>query len=350
MENIKLIEHKKIRICCDNEKQSVELGRESINHGFLKTLPGPALPVFLYLITHLDDNNFIKTNPAILAGFLALDREKIKEGLNILDNNNYIDLTEKKEGNYTYKIKLNLNKIVGATYCKNENAKQEDLREFRIKVLENKIKNLKEKDFQKALISFLPDGVEHSLIEEEIEHWLQDFDKQMIKELIRRVDKWINKNNKNSKEGFYYLHGIVDDWYNKEIFDYDRLKYFDRMYRETNELARCYGLKNWYNVSESQMEIFYDWLNDENGINLSIAKFAVKEAFKRKSDGQPSLKYIEDNFIIPLKENDIKNIDQAKQVLNNDSIQKDTQKETNVEDSGQKSGWETFEWDIEDLN
>jgi hypothetical protein len=98
------------------------------------------------------------------------------------------------------------------------------------------------------------------------------------------------------------------------------------------------------------MEIFYDWLNDENGINLSIAKFAVKEAFKRKSDGQPSLKYIEDNFIIPLKENDIKNIDQAKQVLNNDSIQKDTQNQTNGEDSGQKSGWETFEWDIEDLN
>jgi len=345
LENIKLIDHKKIRICCDHEQQSIELGRESINHGFLKTLPGPSLPVFLYLITHLDNNNSIKTNPALMAGFLALDREQIKEGLKILENKDYITLKEKKEGNYTYKIKLNLDKIVGSCYCESDESQDEDLKEYRQEVINHN--NLKEEAYKKALISFLPKGVEHSLIEEEIEHWLNDFDKDMIRELIRRVDKWINNNNKSSKEGFYYLHGIIDDWYNKEIFDYDRLKYFDRMYRETNELAKCYGLKNWYNVSESQMEIFYDWLNDNNGINLSVAKFAIKEAFKRKSDGQPSLKYIEDNFISPLKENNIRNINQAKKVLNNNSFQAEQTDQTN---KGSETSWETFEWDIEDLN
>ncbi|HKL13960.1 MAG TPA: hypothetical protein VJ907_10170 [Halanaerobiales bacterium] len=346
MENIKLIEHRKIRICCDNEKQSIELGRDSIDHGFLKTLPGPSLPVFLYLITHLDNNNLIKTNPAIMAGFLTLDREQIKEGLKILNNNNYIDLQEKKEGNYTYKIELNLNKIVGSCYFDNSKKQKKKLKKYRNKVI--KETDLVDEDYKKALISFLPEEVENSLIEEEIEHWLKDFDKTMIKELIRRVDKWVKNNNKSSKEGFYYLHGIIDDWYNKEIFEYKRLKYFDRMYRETNELAKCYGLKNWYNVSEAQMEIFYDWLNDKNGINISLAKFAIKEAFKRKSDGQPSLKYIEDNFIIPFKENNIKNIREAKSVLNNNSKQKPLKKEERETTSD--SNWETFEWDIEDLN
>ena len=339
-----MIAHKKIRICCDNEQQSVELGRESINHGFLKTLPGPSLPVFLYLITHIDENQSLKTNPAIMAGFLALNRENIKEGLKILKENEYIKLNELKKGNYTYEIKMNLDKIVGSCYFDNKKENKEELKGYRKKVInENELEN---SDYKKALVSFLPEEIDQSLIEEEIEHWLKDFDEKMIKELIRRVNKWINKNNKSSKEGFYYLHGIIDDWYNKEIFAYERLKYFDRMYRETSELAKTYGLKNWYNVSESQMEIFYNWLNDDNGISLNLAKFAVKEAFRRKSDGQPSLKYIEDNFITPLKENDIKNINEAKNVLNNNY---DYEKSDSKNPAQQKS-WEIFEWDIEDLN
>ena len=349
MENIKLIEHKKIRICCDNEKQSIELGRESIKHGFLKTLPGPSLPVFIYLLTHIDTNQSIRTNPAIMAGFLALDRENIKKGLKILKKHGYINLEKEKKGNYTYEIKVNLNKIVGSCFNNNENNEnnsKENLDNYRSKVLNKN--NLSKKDYIKALISFLPEGIDYSLIEEEIEHWMKDFDKKMIKELIRRVDKWVNKNNKNKKEGFYYLHGIVDDWYNKKIFDYERLKYFDRMYRETNELANCYGFKNWFNVSETQMEIFSEWLNEDNGLSLSIAKYAIKEAFRRKSDGQPSLKYIEDNFIIPLKENNVKSIDQARKFLNNNSSKK--KKEPKNKKHEVNNNWETFEWDIEDLN
>ncbi len=349
MENIKFIEHKKIRICCDKEKQSIELGRESIKHGFLKTLPGPSLPVFIYILTHIDTNQSIRTNPAIMAGFLALDREDIKKGLNILKKHGYINLNKEKKGNYTCEIKVNLNKIVGTCFNNNENNSKENLDTYRTKVL--KKNNLSENDYIKALISFLPDGIDHTLIEEEIEHWIKDFDKKMLKELIRRVDKWINKNNKNKKEGFYYLHGIIDDWYNKKIFDYDRLKYFDRMYRETNELANCYGLKNWFNVSETQMEIFSEWLNENNGLSLSIAKYAIKEAFRRKSDGQPSLKYIEDNLIKPLKENDVKSIEQARKTLNNNSTQKNEKNtKTKNKKSKDNTNWETFEWDIEDLN
>lgn len=348
MENIKLIEHKKIRICCNDEKQSVELGQASIKNGFLKSLPGPSLPVFLYLITHLDNKNSIKTNPTIMAGFLALNRENIKKGIKILVQKNYLELKEKKEGNYTYKIKMNLDKIVdNCRYDnkKNNEGQNDNLIDYRKKVIHKK--DLSDSDYKKALISFLPKGIDCSLIEEEIKHWLKDFDKKMIKELIRRVDKWIKNNNKNNKEGFYYLHGIIDDWYDKKIFDYERLKYFDRMYRETNELAKCFGFKNWYNVSKSQMELFYNWLNNENGLSLKLAKFAIKEAFRRKSDGRPSLKYIEDNFIIPLKENNIKNIKEAKKLFNNNKSYKKG-KNDNLKDH--KNNWETFEWDIEDLN
>jgi len=349
LENIKLIEHKKIRICCDDEKQSIELGRESINNGFLKSLPGPSLPVFIYILTHLDNDNTIKTNPAIIAGFLALDRETTKKGLTILENNNYIKIDKNRTGNYSHKITVNLNKIDNSCFINdNINNKNDNLISFREKVINEK--EVKKTDIKKALLSFLPDNIDHSMLIEEIECWIDDFDKNILKELVRRTNKWIKKNNKNKKEGFYYLHGIIDDWYNKEIFDYERLKHFDKMYRETNELAKCYGLKNWYNVTETQMEIFHDWLNKNEGINLSIAKYAIKEAFKRKSDGQPSLKYIEDNFIIPLKNNKVRNINQADQVLNTQKKENKNNRTKKSKNSNENNSWNTFEWDIEDLN
>jgi hypothetical protein len=349
LENIKLIEHKKIRICCDDEKQSIELGRESINNGFLKSLPGPSLPVFIYILTHLDNDNTIKTNPAIIAGFLALDRETTKKGLTILENNNYIKIEKNRTGNYSHKINVNLNKIDNSCFINdNINNKNDNLISFREKVINKK--EVKKTDIKKALLSFLPDKIDHSMLIEEIECWIDDFDKNILKELVRRTNKWIEKNNKNKKEGFYYLHGIIDDWYNKEIFDYERLKHFDKMYRETNELAKCYGLKNWYNVTETQMEIFHDWLNKNEGINLSIAKYAIKEAFKRKSDGQPSLKYIEDNFIIPLKNNKVRNINQAEQILNTQKNKTKKSSTNKQKKSTDNNSWNTFEWDIEDLN
>lgn len=351
MENIKLIEHKKIRVCCDDENQSIELGRESINNGFLKSLPGPSLPVFIYILTHLDNNNVIKTNPAIIAGFLALDRENTKKGLTILEKNNYIKINEKRTGNHSHEITVNLKKIDNSCFISNkkENTSSEKLMPYRKKIIHEN--DFDKEDIKKALLSFLPDKIDHSMLIEEIECWIDDFDKKILKELIRRTNKWINNNNKNKKEGFYYLHGIIDDWYNKGIFVYERLKHFDKMYRETNELAKCYGLKNWHNVTEAQMEIFHDWLNKNEGINLSIAKYAIKEAFKRKSDGQPSLKYIEDNFITPLKENKVQNIEQAKRILDNKTNKKSINKNiSEVKKSNKNNNWNTFEWDIEDLN
>ncbi|MCF8008408.1 MAG: DnaD domain protein [Halanaerobiales bacterium] len=341
MDNIKFIEHKKIRICCDDEKQSVELGKKSIINGLLKSLPGPSLPVIIYLLTHLGHENSVKTNPAIMAGFLALDRENIKKGLSILEKNGFINIKKDKEGDYRTKIILDLDKL--ANSC-----------DYKDNILDKKnsksknnvsINSLESNDLKKSLLNFLPKEVNQKLIDEEIDQWINDFEPKIIKELIRRVKKWSTNNNKDNKEVFYYLHGIVDDWYSKNIFTYDRLKHFDRMFRETNQLAKCYGLKNWYNVNESQMEIFYSWLNNGDGINLSVAKFAIKEAFKRKSDGQPSLKYIEDNFITPLKESKIKNIKQAKKLFNQDLKEMNTKKSNHDQNK-----WENFKWDIEDLN
>jgi len=93
------------------------------------------------------------------------------------------------------------------------------------------------------------------------------------------------------------------------------------------------------------METFKNWISGKNGLSFSLAKFAIKEAIKRKKDGQPSLKYIEDNFINPWKKANIKNNEQARKYLNKKNILNKTQ-----QNKKKKSAqWNDFSWNFNDF-
>lgn len=116
------------------------------------------------------------------------------------------------------------------------------------------------------------------------------------------------------------------------------------MYRETKILAETYGFKKWKKLNPVHMETFKNWISGKNGLNLAVAKFAIKEAIKRKKDGQPSLKYIEDNFIKPWKNAGIKNINQARKFLKNKHNSQQKHIKTTKKDKSVQ--WNNFSWDF----
>jgi DnaD/phage-associated family protein len=349
--NVNFGKNSRFSISNERDKQSIEIGNTAVDSGLLKELPHSSLAIFLYLATHLEKDGYIYTNPVILSNYLPYELNNIKEGLNYLSKRGIIEFNNYREGNYTYRIYLKPDNIFtdnSNEYMDNEidNIPQKEIRNLLIRK-----KSVSKNELSQALATFIPQD-KASLVRGELDHWLNDFDHKMLQELIRRVDKWLNNNNYHEAEkGFYYLQGIIDDWYNKEIFTYERLKYFDQLFRETKELAYTYGLNNWQNINPVQMETFKRWLTGENALSISTAKYAIKEAVKRKKDGQPSLKYIEDNFIIPWKKAGIKNINEAKILLNLDkgktrqTVNKEGAPEKDNKDN--KKRWEGFYWDFD---
>src|SRR5690554_2125602 len=95
--------------CC----RSIEIGDSAIDNGFLLQFPGATLAIFLYLITHLDNDYTINTNPTLIASYLPDNYtvEEIHAGLTYLKNHGIIDYTEKRDGDYTYLIRININSL-----------------------------------------------------------------------------------------------------------------------------------------------------------------------------------------------------------------------------------------------
>lgn len=344
-------QQKRITISDSKNEQSVEIGSSAIDKGFLKQFPGPALAILLYLITHLQKGNYVMTNVAIIASYLPdnYDLKAIEEALNLLVERDIVEISPRREGDYTCRIKVNLENLTAglATDYSGWNKMEEAGStgpELRRQVLAKATPS--EEEIKEALFSFAPPGKKGELVRAEIEKWLADFDLQILKELIRRVDKWIAKNDNPPERAFHYLEGIIDDWYRKEIFSYRRLKHFDRLYRETRELAFTYGIKGWQNVKPAHMETFKSWLEGDFPLSLPLAKLAIREAVKRKKDGQPSLKYIEDNFIRPWKEARVKTVEEAKKLLNSS----ETSSQKNSGKMGREQNWEELNWDFTDYD
>ncbi|MFW6034826.1 MAG: hypothetical protein ACOCRZ_01090 [Halothermotrichaceae bacterium] len=360
-ENITINQQKKIIISGNNSSQSVEISKSAVNNGFLKNFSGPGLAIFLYLITHINDSNYLETNPTIISSYISNSYtiDDIKKSLKDLEKNNIIKISPKRKGSYTYKITIQrINARQDFTTKKDTNAKKTiDLKKYfnrtdlRQQVLTTSSPG-REKLFL-AILTFVPPGTNIEMVETEIINWLNTFDTKMIKELIRRVDKWIKKYDNPPEEAYNYLRGIVDDWYQKEIDDYQGLQHFDQLYRETKELAAVYGFKEWHNVKPAHMETFKSWLTEDFPLSLPVIKFAIKEAFKRKSDGQPSLTYIENNFIKPFKKSGVKNLNNAKSVVyNKSSSKKYSRANYQTKASGKKAkkknkNWENLHWDFE---
>ncbi len=330
----------KIRICKAGESQTIEIGRKVIETGFLQKFPGSTLPILLYLLSIVDENGYLRTNPVTIASFLPCNPEEIKEGLSTLAEQEIIHINSERDGDYTYLIKINLQALDFNPQDTNE-------------ITGQKTRNISSQELISTLKAYTPSGVNTN-----IEEWIDDFEPELIKELLRRVDKWfVNQHQQSPEKRFYYLMGILDDWYEKKIFSYEKLRHYDRLYRETRELASTYGLNKWQNINPALMETFKSWISGENGLGLSVAKLAIKEAVKRKKDGQPSLKYIEDNFINPWKETGIQNIQQAKQLLKSQENKPRQSKTDSPSRQDSPSGesyhknydWEYFPWDIGNL-
>ena len=349
MANINFLQQHKIKLVNDQENHSLEIGRSVVDAGLFKKFPGPTLAVFLYLLTHLKKENYLDLNLNKISSSLACDSSEIKKSLDYMNDNDIIDINKKT--NIEFEIIINTQKL-------NENKNKKDIlinrqtfnnfkdkKKFRMEIIKKDNPSLNE--LKKAIVSFLADDIDYRQFNKEINKWLNDFSKKIIQELIRRVNKWLEKqrSKENHNNAFYYLRGIIDDWYNKEIFDLDKLKYFDRLYRETKDLARVYGIK-WRNINPTQLETFKSWLTDDFALSSSLVQYAIKEGVKRKRDGQPSLKYIEDNFIKPLKNNKIRSVREARRYFskNNKKQNPNTQNRDKKDENIKK--WDKFYWDL----
>lgn len=356
MKKINVTQQQKIQFSLENSSQSVEIGNTAIEAGLLRKLPGACLSIFLYLVTHIEKNNVVLSNPTIISNYLPFNLKQIKEGLEHLEARDFIEIDEHREGNYNYRIYLKLEQL-SFSPDNNNVIEFKDKQKLRQHIINNK--SVSRQELEKALFSFFPNNKNPNLIQDNIKQWLSDFEPPLIQELIRRVNKWEQNYNKSLNEVFYYLQGIIDDWYLKEIFTYDKLKHFDQLFRETREIAAAYGLKQWQNINQFQIETFKSWLNDDFPLSTSVIKYAIKKAIKRKRDGKPSLQYIEDNYIIPWKKAGIKNTKEAKKFLHNKRFQsnknhnlsqnKSVQNNNKKEENRESTDWNYFPWEIEQL-
>ncbi|ACL71057.1 DnaD domain protein [Halothermothrix orenii] len=353
MKQVNVDRREKVNITSGSDRIIVEIGKDAVDAGLLKLLPGTSFPVLIYLLTHLERGNYVETNPTIIQSYLPSDvnLEDIENGLKFLSEHGIINIRQEREGDYTYRIYLGLDRLSEMLRTDNSNLNynfnETEIRDYVI----NK-KPVSREELARALMTFIPPDRNPALLRDEINHWLDDFDFKMIQELIRRVDKWLNNTDNPPEKAFSYLKGIIDDWYRKEIFDYNRLKHFDKLFRETRELARAYGIKGWQNVTPAHMETFQRWLDGKSSLSISVAKFAIKEAIKRKKDGQPSLKYIEDNFIKPWKKAGVKNVAEARKLLARKSPPPREEKNHTrgqKKKKKKKDRWDEFYWDFENF-
>ena len=352
-------EHKKIKISTANCKYSIEIGDTAIDNGFLRYFPGSTLAVFLYLITHINENQIIETSPTGISAYLPDNHtlEQIKEDLTYLNENDIIDITPMRTGDYTYQIKVNTSTFGAKDDLDSKNSLKLTSAYYNKQNIRRKTLSLSEPsraELFQAILTYIPPEENILALEKTINQWLEDFDTKMIKELIRRVDKWLNKYNNPINKAFHYLSGIIDDWYQKGISTYQELQYFDNLFRETRELAELYGLPKWYNVKPVHMETFNRWLKEDYPLSIDVVKLAIQEAFQRKKDGQPSLQYIEGNFINPWKKNKVRDCNEARKLFQKEipytgvkgkkkPVKKEVKKESEF-----AYRWDNFYWNFKE--
>ena len=282
-------------------RQLLTISDSLIEKGFLRQFSGKQTKVLLYLLTHLKDANEIEIELPLAAGALGIKIEAIKDSLNKLAAAGVINRQSAEEQNFFHCF-LNLESIL----AKNEKAREPEEsstagKEVRKQLI--KSNSASEGEIAAALISFLPPMNRNIHRREEIKSWLNDFEPKMLKELVRRVDKWLKRQGGGDHlQGAYaYLKAIIDNWYQEEITSYEKLQQQDKLHRETKELARAYGIRS-FSSNTAQLKTFQSWLSGEQALSKELALAAIREAVRRKRDGQPSLKYVEDNFINPIKE------------------------------------------------
>ncbi len=297
-------------------RQILSISDTIIDKGFLRQFSGSEVKLLLYLLTHRQKENLIKIEIPLAAAALGIDIEELKGILKSLRNKSILTQKQQKTS-HILSYQLELSHLFNNKFKeKTDSQAEEELSgsELRRQVIQTNI--VSEKEIAAALISFLPPSQRNIHRREEIKRWLQDFELKMLKELVRRVNKWLERQGGGDylNGSFAYLRAIIESWYEEDITTYEKLQQKDKLHRETRELAQAYGI-NSFSSNTAQLKTFQSWITGEQALSKELALAAIREAVRRKRDGQPSLKYVEDNFINPIKELGINNLGDFKRWL-----------------------------------
>ncbi|MCK4258907.1 MAG: DnaD domain protein [Halanaerobiales bacterium] len=306
--------------------QSVMLTKEAIDAGLLKELPDSLLSVYLYILTHVGADFSLTITPEKIAEFVPRTPIDIELTLKMLDNRGYIQLIEITEDQNNYSIILaRPPKISEKTESSTSNLsqisqpiesapKQVSNRENEAisYILQQKV--FSEEDLVRAISQMIPAQNLNYGFRQEVDYWFKTFEKEVVKELVRRTDEARQKDSELNCQA--YMRKIANDWIAEQIFTIESLKESDKLYRETRALIEEFGIEHKKQMTRTHWKTIYNWINaeskDDFALSASVARFAIQEAIRRKSDGRPSLKYIEDNYIKPLKKLKAKSVEEAK--------------------------------------
>jgi hypothetical protein len=322
-----------------DSRQLLTLSDSLIEKGFLRQFSGKQTKVLLYLLTHLKEANEIEIELPLAAGALGMEIEALRNSLSGLAQTGIIKRQTAEEENF-FRCFLSLEAVLTQKKEKKAAAAASATgAEVRQQLINSNSASTEE--IAAALISFLPPASRNIHRREEIKSWLNDFEPQMLKELVRRVDKWLKRQGGGDHlQGAYaYLKAIIDNWYQEEVTTYQKLQEQDKLHRETKELARAYGIRS-FSSNTAQLKTFQSWLSGEQALSKELALAAIREAVRRKRDGQPSLKYVEDNFINPIKELGINNLADFRRWLQKEmdggSAAADSRDQSDSDNKGQK--------------
>ncbi|RCW44121.1 DnaD domain protein [Halanaerobium sp. MA284_MarDTE_T2] len=298
---------KNINFTDGESRQTVNIADNFIEKGIFRKLNGLEFKVFIYLITHREQQSEAVIEIPRTAAALGLKISQLKYALSELEDKSIIsEGGEKTRSLKTYFIHLDVLLSAEPQPKKEDDVPQHKGRELRKEIIRSN--KVSKNEIAAAIISFIPPDSRSRYRRDEINGWLEDFELKMLKELVRRVDKWMDRQGGSDyMQGAYaYLRAIIQSWYEDEITSYEELQEQDRLHRETKELAQAYGIRR-SDLNTAQLKTFLNWITGSQALSKDLALAAIREAVRRKRDGQPSLKYIEDNFINPIKELGIKN-------------------------------------------
>lgn len=312
-------------------RQTVTLSDTVLEKGLLRKVSGSETKVLLYLLTHRREENQSSIELPLAAAALGMNIDEIKETIQSLIQKSIIS-NEKEKTSQIYSYQLQLNQLVNNMAEENIDT-EEEISGTALRHQVIKSSAVSREEIVAALISFLPPQQRNIHRREEIKGWLEDFELKMLKELVRRVNKWLERQGGGDylSGSFAYLRAIIESWYEEEITTYEKLQAQDKLHRETRELAQAYGI-NSFSSNTAQLKTFQSWITGSQALSKELALAAIREAVRRKRDGQPSLKYIEDNFVNPIKELGINNLGDFKRWL-----QKEMDHNAAAEDSRDKA-------------
>jgi len=312
-------------------RQTVTLSDTVLEKGLLRKVSGSETKVLLYLLTHRREENQSSIELPLAAAALGMNIDEIKETIQSLIQKSIIS-NEKEKTSQIYSYQLQLNQLVNNMAEENIDT-EEEISGTALRHQVIKSSAVSREEIAAALISFLPPQQRNIHRREEIKGWLEDFELKMLKELVRRVNKWLERQGGGDylSGSFAYLRAIIESWYEEEITTYEKLQAQDKLHRETRELAQAYGI-NSFSSNTAQLKTFQSWITGSQALSKELALAAIREAVRRKRDGQPSLKYIEDNFVNPIKELGINNLGDFKRWL-----QKEMDHNAAAEDSRDKA-------------